>query len=103
VSIIRSNAARLDLIELAHYISLDDVAAAYRFLDAAEEAFRNLERMPRMGSPHEYKDSTLSGIRMWHIKGFPKHLIFYRLIENGVEIVRVLHSSRDIAGIFSED
>jgi len=40
---------------------------------------------------------------MWRVKDFPKHLIFYRPIKDGVEVIRVLHSSRDIAGLFSED
>ncbi len=82
---------------------LDNIEAAYRFLRAAEEAFRDLERMPFMGSPREFQDSTLTGIRMWRVKGFPKHLLFYRPIKDGVEIIRVLHSARDIAGLFSED
>jgi toxin ParE1/3/4 len=103
VSILRRDAALHDLIDLAYYIALDNVAAAYQFLDQAEESFRDLERMPLMGSTREFRDSTLAGIRMWRVKGFRKHLIFYRPIDGGVEIIRVLHSARDIAGLFSED
>jgi plasmid stabilization system protein ParE len=44
-----------------------------------------------------FENPELDGIRMWPIPDFPNHLIFYRLIETGVEIVRVLHSARDIA------
>jgi len=40
---------------------------------------------------------------MWRVKGFPTNLIFYRPMRDGVEVIRVLHSSRDIAGLFSED
>jgi toxin ParE1/3/4 len=103
VSIIRRDAALDDLIDLAYYIALDNLEAAYRFLDKVEESFRDLERMPLMGSTREFQDSTLTGIRMWCVKGFRKHLIFYRPIGDGVEIIRVLHSARDIAGLFSED
>jgi toxin ParE1/3/4 len=103
VSIQRRDAALHDLIDLAYYIALDNLEAAYRFLDKVEESFRYLERMPLMGSTREFQDSTLAGIRMWRVKDFPKHLIFYRPIKDGVEIIRVLHSARDIAGLFSED
>lgn len=103
MSILRRDAALHDLIDLAYYIALDNVAAAYQFLDQAEESFHDLERMPLMGSSREFQDSTLTKIRMWRVKDFPKHLIFYRPIEDGIEIIRVLHSSRDIAGLFSED
>jgi toxin ParE1/3/4 len=103
MAITRRDAALQDLIGLAYYIALDNAEAAYRFLDAAEETFRDLERMPLMGSSRDFQNSALEGIRMWRVKDFPKHLIFYRPIKDGVEIIRVLHSARDIAGLFSED
>jgi plasmid stabilization system protein ParE len=40
---------------------------------------------------------------MWPIHGFEKHLIFYRPLKDAVEIVRVLHASRDIRRIFEEE
>jgi toxin ParE1/3/4 len=64
MSIIRRDAALHDLIDLAFHIALDDVDAAYRSLAAAEESFRDLERMPLMGSSREFKNSALQGIRM---------------------------------------
>lgn len=59
--------------------------------------------MPLIGSAREFQNSALEGIRMWRVKSFAKHLIFYRPIKDGVEVIRVLHSARDIAGLFSED
>ena len=43
MAITRRDAALQDLIGLAYHIALDNVEAAYRFLDAAEETFRDLE------------------------------------------------------------
>ena len=103
MSIFRRDAVLHDLIDLAYHIALDDIDAAYRSLMSAEESFRDLERMPLMGSSCEFKNSALDGIRMWHVKDFPIHLIFYRPIRDGVEIIRVLHSSRDIPGVFAEE
>ena len=45
MSIVRRDAVLFDLIDLAYYIALDNVEAAYRFLDQVEESFRDLERM----------------------------------------------------------
>jgi toxin ParE1/3/4 len=103
MSILRRDAVLHDLIDLAYHIALDDLDAAYRSLAAAEKSFRDLERMPLMGSSREFKNSALQGIRMWRVKDFPRHLIFYRTIADGVEIIRVLHSSRDIPGVFVEE
>lgn len=87
-----------------HYVFLgqDNLNVAERFLAAADETFHQLARMPEMGSPRVAGHSELSGLRMFRIRGFEQHLVFYRPIESGVEIVRVLHSSRDVAVLFEE-
>ena len=40
---------------------------------------------------------------MWQVRGFEKHLIFYRPIKDGIEIIRVLHASRDLVAVLDED
>ena len=40
---------------------------------------------------------------MWHVKGFEDYLIFYRPIDDGVEIFRVLPGKRDIEAIFNDE
>ena len=49
------------------------------------------------------KDSPQAAIRFLEKKGFPKHLIFYRPIDHGIEVVRVLHGARDIEAVFEDD
>lgn len=39
---------------------------------------------------------------VWQVRGFENYVIFYRPIEHGIEIVRVLHAARDIAAVFEE-
>lgn len=91
-----------DLIEQALYIGADNMDFADRFLDAAEEAFEQLSRMPGMGVARPMSHPELRGIRLWPISGFRRHLIFYRLEKDAVEIVRVLYASRDIVAIFGD-
>ena len=56
-----------------------------------------------MGSPREFQNSHLIGIRQWRVSGFENYLIFYRPIEDGIEVLRVLHGARDIEGLFREE
>ena len=45
------------------------------------------------------KIKTTEELRMWLSPAFRNYLIFYRELPEGVEIVRVLHSARDIQRI----
>jgi plasmid stabilization system protein ParE len=38
-----------------------------------------------------------------HNRGFERHLIFCRLIQDGIEVIRVLHAARDIDGILGQE
>lgn len=78
---------------LARAASLD---TALRFYDAARTTFERITELPSLGERRESSDPRLSGLRVWRVQGFEKHLIFYRPIEGGIEIVRVLHGARDI-------
>lgn len=48
------------------------------------------------------RDEASVGIRQWRLPGFENYLIFYRPLDDGVEILRVLHGARDIQRIFEE-
>ena len=52
--------------------------------------------MPGLGERRQTANPRLEGLRVWRIQGFEKHLIFYRPVDDGIEIVRVLHGARDI-------
>lgn len=91
--------AELELDELVAFIAEDSLEAAMRLYDAAESAFKRLLLMPEIGATRELATPGFEGLRMWPIPDFPNHLIFYRPTAAGVEIVRVLHSARDIPGI----
>jgi toxin ParE1/3/4 len=49
-----------------------------------------------MGRRYGFTDPEFESVRVWHVRGFRNYLIFYRPIDNGVEVVRVLHGARDI-------
>ena len=59
--------------------------------------------MPGRGKLIQFSNPNLAGIRQQAIKGFKNYLVFYRLTNSGVEILRVIHGARDILEILDED
>ena len=89
-----SDAARSDLDEIWFYIAQDDPDAADRFLKAIISRFPKLAAMPQLGRRREELSSKL--------RSFPvgRYVVFYRPMENGIEIARVLHGARDFPPLF---
>jgi toxin ParE1/3/4 len=91
-----------DLVEVATYIARDSPVAAERFLTRAEATIQRLSEMPGLGRPTHFLEDEFVGMRSWPIRGFPNYLVFYQETEGGIEIIRVLHGARDLAGIFAD-
>jgi toxin ParE1/3/4 len=92
-----------DLIEQVTYIAKDNLDASDRFLMAAEETFSILGRMPAIGRLSGFAHPRLVDVRQYPIKGFKGYLVFYRVNDSRVEVLRVLHGSRDLEAILDED
>lgn len=103
MSIARRPKVLEDLIDLAYHLALTDLTISDRFLDACNDTFKRLEKMPRLGRVGKFRNPVLSDVRVWPVKGFKNHLIFYCITESGIEILRVLHSSRDLDRVFEEE
>lgn len=84
-----ARAAQSDLDEIWGYIATFDVRAADHWLDALEHRFQILATQPGAG---QARPDIAPGLRFLPVGNY---LIFHRQIENGVEIVRVIHGSRD--------
>jgi len=78
------------------YIADDNLEAAIRFYEAAFASFNLLLANPFVGPARPFDSPQLMDIRLWFVTDFHKYLIFYRVTNEFVEIVRVLHSARDI-------
>lgn len=86
--------AENDLDEIWLYIAQDSPTNADRFLDRIQERCWALADFPNMGVS---RDELRAGLRSQSIGNY---LIFYFPLEDGVDIVRVLHGSRDIESLF---
>ncbi|NJL78687.1 MAG: type II toxin-antitoxin system RelE/ParE family toxin [Richelia sp. RM2_1_2] len=95
--------ATQDLRQLANYILVNGNAdVAVNFLSAAEVTFQQLLKTPGMGKITQFVVSKLGEIRQWRIKNFNDYLIFYRIQDNTVEILRIFHRARDLADVISQ-
>lgn len=94
--------AEEDVAGHARYLQDRSVEAAIHFLDAFDAALSLIGQMPGIGSICHFKKATLREVRVWPICGFKNYLIFYRVLPDEVEVVRVLHGARDLASIFDD-
>ncbi|MEI2769499.1 MAG: type II toxin-antitoxin system RelE/ParE family toxin [Candidatus Competibacter sp.] len=97
--IYRRPLAEQDILEHFEYLLGERPEAALRFVDAVEDALRQLADMPLMGVSRPFAKPGLEDIRMWPIPDFERFLIFYRPHMDGIEAVRVLYGMRDIPAI----
>ena len=89
--------------EVVYLAEEADAETGIRFFEAAHETFRGLLDMPGMGRIRALNNPRLADIRQWSVSGFEKHLIFYRIVVSGIDIVRVLHGARDIDRVLDEE
>jgi toxin ParE1/3/4 len=93
-----------DLDEAAAYIQdQSGPERAIRFLRAADTTFAQLAGMPGIGTRYEPHEPLFAGLRYFPIARHRKHLVFYRPITDGIEVLRVLHGARDIHNILTEE
>ncbi len=69
---------------------------ARRYLLKSIELFGKLETQPEHGSRWDSSDPRFDGILYRTPRRFKNHVVFYQVLEDTVEIIRVLHASQDI-------
>lgn len=96
--------ARRDLVDIFYYYARKGtLTTARRFLKQAEATFQRLAGMPGLGTRYEPHEPIYTSVRFFPVSRFRTYVIFYRPIAGGIEVLRVLHGARDIAGILAED
>ncbi len=89
-----SKAATSDLEGIWLYVAEDNPDAADKLIKGILSRFPKLAAMPYMGRRRE---ELSPGLRSFPIASY---VIFYRPMEGGVEIVRILHGARDFPPLF---
>ena len=95
--------ARIDLVDCYAYIGTRNHPAARRFREAAEATFEFLAERPGIGAPYDVDNPRLQGLRCSRVKRFRNYLIFYLPLEDGIDVIRVLHAARDITSLLEQE
>ena len=92
----RRPVAAQDIAGVWNHIADDSLRAADRWVDQLDEQFQLLATQSLMGRA---RDELSPGLRSFP---FGRYVIFYKPIEGGIDVVRVLHSARDVDAQFGE-
>ena len=83
-----------DLQNIWDFIATENPAAANQMVDELFNAFQHLAEWP--GSGHTRHDLTQKNVRFWPVRSY---LLVYREKPLPLQIVAILHGSRDIPSI----
>ena len=100
----KSEAARRDLVaQWVWYAEHASSEVADRFLAGAESALERAAQHPRSGRRLFLENPRLHELRYLPVGGgFDRVLLIYAINGNMVELIRVLHSSREIERLIGE-
>jgi toxin ParE1/3/4 len=82
-------------LDIWGFIAEDSIAEADRWVDRLDERLQLWATQPMIGRARE---ELAPGIRSM---AFGRYVAFFAPIHDGIDLVRVLHSSRDIDATFS--
>lgn len=90
MKVVFAPAAKTDLQEISNHIARDNPVRALSFVDELIDHCYTLTDMPR-------RYALVPRYEHWQIRRcvHAQYLIFYRIREDAVEIVHVLHGARD--------
>ncbi len=96
-----SEAALTDILEQAEwYEGRSDTYLGKRWERAVSSALRRLVQRPHVGALCRFRSSELRDVRRMPVAGFSRHLIFYRLYEEELLVLRIVHGARDLESLF---
>jgi len=95
--VLRRPRAAEDIAAVWDFIADDNPDAADHWVDQLDTQLRLLATQPLMGRA---RDELAPGIRSFP---FGRYLVFYLPISDGIDVVRVLHGTRDVDTAFGED
>jgi toxin ParE1/3/4 len=90
-----------DLENIWTFIALDNPDAADRVIEAVYDTCRLLAENPEIGRIRKLSSSPKE-IRSFLVTEFSNYIVYYRPVSDGVQVLRVLHGSRDHGRMFGD-
>ena len=88
--------ASQDLNEIADYFAANNVKAGEKFFQDFNRKCNQLVSFPNSGKSYEEIYPQLKGIPL------AGYIVFYRILDDGIEILRVISGCRNLPSIFTE-
>jgi len=98
---IRSARASADILSALEFYMTEAPHVATGFIAALEKAVGQIERQPGVGSPRYAHELDIPGLRHWGLSRFP-YALFYLEHEDRLDVIRLVHMSRDIPASLQE-
>jgi len=89
--------ALADLAAIWAYIAEDSPDRADAFVDLVDSKFQALSRRPGLGRRRTELNPDIRSLAVG------RYVVFCLPISRGIEVVRVLHGSRDIESVFTKE
>jgi len=96
--IVLAPSARDELAEIWSYIAADSPDAADLAIERIVEGLDRLVLFPRSGRP---RNELAQGLRSYFI--MPRHTVYYRIVDDRIEVAHVIHHARDVSKVFPPD
>ena len=91
-----SRPAIRDLESISSYFAEVSVEAGERFLQGFSKRCKQLASFPNMGRRYDDLNPGLQGLPL------EGHIILYRILDDGIEIVRVANGRQDLQSLFNQ-
>jgi toxin ParE1/3/4 len=86
-----SPSAAQDLVELSEFIARDKPVAAYDWVDQIESTCQVLAKNPNIGQARQ--SHGFGACRSFTLGNY---VIFFRGVEDGIEVIRIVRGERDL-------
>jgi toxin ParE1/3/4 len=96
VAVSFSPKSRQDLIDIGDFIAKDSRANARRFVG---KLMAQCQRIGHAPLAYASREDLAAGLRM---APMGRYVVFFRVLDDGVRIERVLHGARDIPALFGQ-
>lgn len=88
--------ATKDLKEIADYFTANSIEAGEQFFRKFDHRCEQLINFPNIGRSYAEIRSYLRGLPL------DGYIIFYRIVDDGIEILRVINARRDLPSVFED-